>query len=226
MRLAQARWLARRTDRIVGCSEGVRQVLLDMGMPAERTVAIPNGINLAPFAEADARAFAQRVPGIVMVARFSKQKDHATLLRAVALLRGRGLRPTLQFAGGGKAMHRAPLEALATELGIADQVLPPWDREMTTPIATHLRASGVELFLGDSAAEFATREGGRLKLGGQLWPPMPAVDGLRLEGRWGVQDVAIAFGKDGRFTDDGLLAHTAFGDTRGHRPPNRGTPAG
>lgn len=37
---------------------------------------------------------------------------------------------------------------------LADQVLPPWDREMTTPIAEHLRAKGVELLLGDSAAEF------------------------------------------------------------------------
>jgi NADPH-dependent 2,4-dienoyl-CoA reductase/sulfur reductase-like enzyme/rhodanese-related sulfurtransferase len=37
---------------------------------------------------------------------------------------------------------------------LADQVLPPWDREMTTPIADHLRAKGVELLLGDSASEF------------------------------------------------------------------------
>ena len=90
-RLAQTRWLARRTDRIVGCSEGVRLRLLEMGMPPERTIAIPNGIRLAPFADADAHPFAQRIPGIVMVARFSKQKDHATLIRAVALLRDRGL---------------------------------------------------------------------------------------------------------------------------------------
>jgi glycosyltransferase involved in cell wall biosynthesis len=121
-RRAQTRWLAKRTDRIVGCSEGVRQALLAIGMPAERTIAIPNGILLEPFAAAAAHPFARRVPGIVMVARYSRQKDHATLLRAVALLRKRGLAPPVLFAGGGKALHRRPLEALAAELGIAAQV--------------------------------------------------------------------------------------------------------
>ena len=77
-RRAQTRWLARRTARIVGCSEGVRRVLLDMGMPPSRTVAIPNGIRTAPFATARAHPLAQREAGIVMVARFSRQKDHAT----------------------------------------------------------------------------------------------------------------------------------------------------
>ncbi|WP_223158178.1 glycosyltransferase [Thermomonas carbonis] len=121
-RRAQTRWLAKRTDRIVGCSEGVRQALLAMGMPAERTIAIPNGVRLEPFANADAHPFAQRIPGIVMVARFSKQKDHATVLRALALLRERGLSPPLLFAGGGKDLHRRPLERLADEIGIAAQV--------------------------------------------------------------------------------------------------------
>lgn len=121
-RLAQARWLARRTDRIVGCSEGVRLRLLEMGMPADKTIAIPNGIRLEPFAPADAHPGAQRVSGIVMVSRFSRQKDHATLLRAVALLRERGLRPPVLLAGGGKASHRQPMEALAAELGLQDQV--------------------------------------------------------------------------------------------------------
>ena len=121
-RLAQARWLARRTDRIVGCSEGVRLRLVEMGMPADRTIAIPNGIRLQPFARADAYPVTQRVAGIVMVARFSKQKDHATLLRAVALLRDRGLHPPLLLAGGGKPGHRRPIETLADGLGLQEQV--------------------------------------------------------------------------------------------------------
>lgn len=121
-RLAQTRWLARRTDRIVGCSEGVRLRLLEMGMPPERTIAIPNGIRLEPFADAAAHDFGQRENGIVMVSRLSRQKDHPTLLRAVALLRDRGLTPPVLLAGGGKAQHRRPLEALAAELGLDGQV--------------------------------------------------------------------------------------------------------
>jgi len=121
-RLAQTRWLAARTSRIVGCSEGVRQALLALGMPASRTMAIPNGIRLEPFADAGAHPLAGRVAGIVMVARFSRQKDHATLLQALALLAGRGLRPLLLLAGGGKRLHRGPLERLATELGLDSQV--------------------------------------------------------------------------------------------------------
>jgi glycosyltransferase involved in cell wall biosynthesis len=121
-RRAQTRWLARRTARIVGCSEGVRQVLLGMGMPPERTLAISNGIRVAPFVDAPSRPVASRERGIVMVARFSRQKDHATLVRAVALLRGRGLHPPLLFAGAGKPMHVRPVERLVEELGLAGQV--------------------------------------------------------------------------------------------------------
>lgn len=121
-RLKQSRWLAKRSARIVGCSEGVKNELLAQGMPPERTIAIPNGIRLAPFEEADAHPVAQRIPGIVMVARLSKQKDHATLIRAVAHLRDRGHVVPVSFAGGGKARHRAPLEQLVRLLGLEDQV--------------------------------------------------------------------------------------------------------
>jgi glycosyltransferase involved in cell wall biosynthesis len=121
-RLKQTRWLAKRTDRIVGVSEGVRLRLLEMGMPEDRTIAIPNGIRLSTFDGADAHPVTARIPGIVMVARFSKQKDHATLLRAVARLRDRGIEAPVLFAGAGKGLHRKPLEKLAALLGIASHV--------------------------------------------------------------------------------------------------------
>lgn len=121
-RLAQSRWLAARTDRIVGCSEGVRQRLLELGFPAGRVMAIDNGIDLRPFAAPAARSMVERDPSILMVARFARQKDHATLLRAVALLRERGLQPELHLAGGGRDSHRRTVEMLAAELGIGSQV--------------------------------------------------------------------------------------------------------
>jgi glycosyltransferase involved in cell wall biosynthesis len=121
-RLLQSRWLARRTQAIVGCSEGVREVLLGRGMPPARTLAIPNGISLEPFAKVEQHPFSLREPGLVMVARLSRQKDHATLLRALAELRARGLRPPLTLAGGGKPEARQRLEKLADSLGVSDQV--------------------------------------------------------------------------------------------------------
>lgn len=121
-RLAQARWLAKRTARIVGCSEGVRKRLMELGFPAAITIAIPNGIRLEPFQDAERHAFSARIPGIVMSARFSRQKDHETLLRAVSLLRAQGLKPPVLLAGGGKASARRRAERLALKLGLADQV--------------------------------------------------------------------------------------------------------
>ncbi len=121
-RLRQAHWLARRTDAIVGCSEGVRASLLALGFAADKTCAIPNGIALEPFAAAGRHDWSGRIPGIVMAARFARQKDHATLLRAVALLRERGLRPPVRLAGGGKPRAQQAARRLCHELGLEGQV--------------------------------------------------------------------------------------------------------
>lgn len=121
-RLRQALWLAERTQAIVGVSEGVRQSLLARGFPADKTLAIPNGIHLAPYAGADAMVWEDREPGIVMAARFARQKDHATLLRAVALLRDRGLTPSVKLAGGGKAGAQRAARKLCAALGLDAQV--------------------------------------------------------------------------------------------------------
>jgi glycosyltransferase involved in cell wall biosynthesis len=62
----------------------------------------------------------KEIPHIVMVARFAAQKDHATLLRALA---GIDLPWALTFAGDGPL--RAETQALAAQLGIADRVAFP-----------------------------------------------------------------------------------------------------
>ncbi len=121
-RRLQTRWLARRTDLIIGVSEGVRQSLLALGMPADRTISIPNGTRLERFSDALAHPFELREPGVLMCARFAGQKDHATLLRAIALLRRTGLRPRLLLAGGGSGRHERRARSLCTELGLDDQV--------------------------------------------------------------------------------------------------------
>lgn len=121
-RLAQALWLARRSAATVGVSLGVRDHLLDLGFPAERCIAIPNGVDLARFHAVPARPWQTREAAIVMASRFGRQKDHATLLRALALLQSKGLTPRLSLAGGGKPRQRKAMEALVRELGLGAQV--------------------------------------------------------------------------------------------------------
>lgn len=121
-RLAQARWLARRTDAIVGCSEGVRQSLLALGMPGVRTLAIDNGVRLEPFEAGGWKPLAQRTPQVVMASRFARQKDHTTLIRAAARLRQRGLQLPVLLAGGGKVSLRREAEKLAESLGLQQSV--------------------------------------------------------------------------------------------------------
>lgn len=122
-RLWQTRWLARRTSTIVGVSEGVAQALRDQGLPAERIRVIPNGIRTERFGGAPDRPWDGRADGLVMAARFAGQKDHATLLQALVLLRDRhGLRPTLHLAGGGGRHHAERARVLCRQLDLDEQV--------------------------------------------------------------------------------------------------------
>lgn len=121
-RLAQALWLARRSAATVGVSLGVRDHLLDLGFPADRCIAIPNGVELARFRAAPSQPWQARDEAILMASRFGRQKDHATLVRALALLRAKGVAPRLSLAGGGKQRQRKATEALVRELGLGEQV--------------------------------------------------------------------------------------------------------
>ncbi|MFG6457065.1 glycosyltransferase [Roseateles sp. BYS96W] len=113
-------WLSRRLAKVstalVGVSEGVRQGLIAQGLPPEKTIAIPNGIDLSRFTAPGG----EREAGVVMAARFARQKDHATLIAALALLRARGVTPPVQLAGTGPLMPR--MQARAARGGLQAQV--------------------------------------------------------------------------------------------------------
>jgi len=104
-------------DRYVAVSEAVRRFAIGRGgLPARRVATVRNGVDLPP-----ARPGPPPSPGegpFVCVARLHRDKDHATLLRAWALVRARlgATTPALELAGDGPL--RAPLEALAAALGL------------------------------------------------------------------------------------------------------------
>jgi NADPH-dependent 2,4-dienoyl-CoA reductase/sulfur reductase-like enzyme/rhodanese-related sulfurtransferase len=67
------------------------------------------------------------------------------------------------FIGLEMAENLARRGVRTTVIELADQIVPPWDREMTVDVAAHLREHGVRLVLGDAVAAFTARPGGGLR---------------------------------------------------------------
>lgn len=78
-------------------AEGVRS---HFGHVAKRVHVVPNGIDLAAFGYKGDPVPAP-APRLMMVARIDEGKDHASLIEAIAILRGRGVEATLDIAGEG-----------------------------------------------------------------------------------------------------------------------------
>jgi glycosyltransferase involved in cell wall biosynthesis len=104
-------------SRIITVSEYDRQLGLAARVaPAHRLVTVHNGM---PDVPAELRADPARSPArLVMVARYGAQKDHPTLLRALAGLRHH--RWALDLIGDGPLMEQTT--SLAAELGLKDRV--------------------------------------------------------------------------------------------------------
>lgn len=133
-------WMYSRYRMVICVSESTEQGLREW-CPGARTTVISNGIDLERFAgreihhggTEDTEGYETQTNGnhnkqfspclrgerivVSMVAGFRKQKDHATLLRAMALLPA-GVE--LWLAGEGETM--AEMQALAQELGVMDRV--------------------------------------------------------------------------------------------------------
>jgi glycosyltransferase involved in cell wall biosynthesis len=104
-------------SRIIAVSEYDRQLGLEARIaPPERLVTVHNGMpDVPPALQADP---AGSPPRLVMVARYGAQKDHPTLLRALASLQRHPWE--LDLIGDGPLMGET--EALARELGLGGRV--------------------------------------------------------------------------------------------------------
>ena len=104
-------------SRIITVSQFDRQLALDAGIAAEdRVVTVHNGM---PDVPSHLRADPGRTPPrLIMVARFGAQKDHPTLLHALAGLQDHPWE--LDLVGEGPLM--GDMESLAARLGLAGRV--------------------------------------------------------------------------------------------------------
>lgn len=117
---AAERLAVRMADINVTASDGTRgRLIADAGADPERTVAIPNGIDVTAVATARQQA-APVTADLVVVGRLISHKNVDVALRALRVLHDRGRPLTLAVIGTGP--ERAALEQLSTDLGLAGHV--------------------------------------------------------------------------------------------------------
>ncbi|HDS08688.1 MAG TPA: glycosyltransferase family 1 protein [Firmicutes bacterium] len=115
-------------SRIIAISEGVKNVLVHSGLEESKIDVVYSGINISEVKSApvinDIRAEFNIPPGkkiIGNVAALAPHKDHATLLRAVKILKMKFNDFILIIFGEG--LLRAGLEELVNNLDISDYVI-------------------------------------------------------------------------------------------------------
>jgi len=113
------RFLLRVTDRILAVSRALKnELVIDMGLPADRITVLYNGIDFAAMPPVQRQAGTGYHVGAV--ARLAPQKGIDDFLRAAAIVRRRF--PAARFTIAGDGPLRGELEALAADLEIADAV--------------------------------------------------------------------------------------------------------
>jgi glycosyltransferase involved in cell wall biosynthesis len=106
------------TDLFLAATERARRALLLEGVEDERILVCAPGIDVDRFGVRAAETPAEHV--VLSPGRLVWEKGHQDVLRGVALLAKRGLRPRVRIVGRGPEEGR--LRAHAEELGLGDRV--------------------------------------------------------------------------------------------------------
>jgi len=120
------RWTLQNSAGSVGVSNALKDLMLELGAPADRAAAIGNGVDIEHF-QPMARGDARRKLGIpedseiaVAVGNLVPVKGHQFLIPALAQLVARHPKIRLYIVGEGES--RAALEAMARRVGVQDRV--------------------------------------------------------------------------------------------------------
>lgn len=111
------------TRRLICCSEYVRSATIrDFGVSSDEAITVYNACDLARFTPAEPSEQRSSSEGVRLgvVGRLDENRDYPTLIRAVGLLRDRGVAAELWLIGEGQG--RSALEALILQLDLAQHV--------------------------------------------------------------------------------------------------------
>src|SRR5215211_167036 len=115
--------LERRTSGLVDVydanSKGAVELLAKTGIDRRRLRYIPNGVDVDRW-RPDPAGRRGSIPVVLCVARFVPRKRHQDLLRAVAMLRDRGVRLQLKLIGDGPTLP--DMRRLVAKLGLDELV--------------------------------------------------------------------------------------------------------
>jgi glycosyltransferase involved in cell wall biosynthesis len=128
---AAERLLSKRADLIIANSRKGRDFAVSTGFPRERMIVIPNGIDTERFRpDREARLAVRRQWAVQdgetvigLLARIDPMKDHATFVRAAAIVAAARKDSRFVCVGADPEGVRPELEALAHSLGIGTSVL-------------------------------------------------------------------------------------------------------
>jgi glycosyltransferase involved in cell wall biosynthesis len=117
-------------ERIVCCSQASQRTHAEAGYARDRMVVIPNGFDTSVFVpDSGARrslrrelGLDDRAPLVGLVARYHPQKDHATFLRAAAILHAEMPEVRFVLCGQDVTLDNAELARMISEEGLGGSV--------------------------------------------------------------------------------------------------------
>jgi glycosyltransferase involved in cell wall biosynthesis len=116
-------WAARGCSGIITVCEALKDVLVDLGVPAEKVAVLRNGVDLSLFSPINRGEARERLglgktgKVLLSVGGLIERKGHDIPIRALPELPG----VKLLIVGDGELRH--PLENLARDVGVADRVM-------------------------------------------------------------------------------------------------------